>query len=175
MPTPRTDRETTAGKSALADAPDAISLLQSDHREVAGWFKAYDLADSDAEKARLSGKICLALKVHARIEEEIFYPAAREALRAGQDERIDDALIEHAAARALIAEIEQMEVEEDLYDARIRMLGELIAHHVAEEETQVFPACRETDMDMSALGARLAARRAELVRKLARPNGHAVM
>jgi hypothetical protein len=176
MPTPQSSKtKTTARKTATAKTPDAIKLLEADHKEVAAWFKDYDKTESPAKKAKLSEKICLALKVHTQIEEEIFYPASREALKADKEEIVDEAVVEHASAKALIAEIEQMEVDEDLYDAKVKVLGELIEHHVGEEEKEYFPACRKTDMDMTALGARMAARKDELMTRLARPNGHRIM
>lgn len=171
----RKGRTTAPRKSAGKAAPDAIRLLEADHREVKAWFKAYDGLESPAKKARLSEKICLALKVHMQIEEEIFYPASREALKSREEEMIDEAVVEHGSARALIGEIEQMEVDEDLYDARVKVLGEIVEHHVGEEEKDFFPACRKTDMDLAALGEQMAARKAELMNKLARPNGHSVM
>lgn len=176
MPTPQSSKtKTTARKTVTAKTPDAIKLLEADHKEVAAWFKEYDKTENPAKKAKLSEKICLALKVHAQIEEEIFYPAAREALKAAQEEMVDEAVVEHASAKALIAEIEQMEVDEDLYDAKVKVLGEMIEHHVGEEEKDFFPACRKTDMDMTAIGARMATRKDELMKTLARPNGQQVM
>ena len=176
MPTPQSGKtSTTARKTATAKAPDAIKLLEADHKVVSTLFKDYDNTESAAKKAKLSEQICLALKVHTQIEEEIFYPASREALKANQEEMVDEAVVEHASAKALITEIEQMEVGEDLYDAKVKVLGELIEHHVGEEEKEYFPACRKTDMDMTALGSRMAARKDELMTKLARPNGHRVM
>jgi hemerythrin-like domain-containing protein len=175
MPQTHTGKSKSSGKSktrrARSGDQDALKLLKADHREVEGWFSDYEDA-GDAEKARLADKICLALKVHTQVEEEIFYPAARDAL--SDEEILDEAVVEHAAARDLIAEIEQMEVGEDLFDAKVKVLSEQIEHHVQEEETEMFPKLRETDMDMDALGARMAERKKELMSKLQRPNGHRV-
>jgi hemerythrin superfamily protein len=176
MPASQTGRSrSTAKAKSTRQATDAIALLEADHRAVEKLFRDYEKTDSSDRKEKLSAQICLALKVHTRIEEEIFYPAARDALKANQEEMVDEAIVEHASAKALIGEIEQMEVDEDLYDAKVKVLSEMIEHHVGEEEKQFFPACRRTDMDLDALGARMAARKAELTRKLARPNGHRVM
>ena len=163
-----------AGKAKSADAansetdaaPDAIKLLETDHRDVAAWFSDYENTESPTRKAKLTEKICLALKVHMQIEEEIFYPASREALKSSQEDMVDEAVVEHASSKALIGEIEKMEVGDTLYDAKVKVLGELIAHHVGEEEKEYFPACRKTDMDLKALGAKMAARKAELMKKL---------
>src|SRR5947199_4745947 len=95
------------------------------------------LKEDDDRKAELAQKICLALKVHAQIEEEIFYPQAREATK--DNDLIDEAVVEHATVKNLIAEIESMEVGEDLYDAKIRLLGEMVQQHIKEEEEELFP------------------------------------
>lgn len=168
-------KSTSPRKAARKAAPDAIKLLEADHKEVRAWFKEYDGLETPGKKARLSEKICLALKVHMQIEEEIFYPASREALKVTEEEMVDEAVVEHGSAKALVGEIEQMEVDEGLYDARVKVLGEIIEHHVGEEEKGYFPACRKADMDLAALGEQMLARKAELMKKLARPNGQAVM
>ena len=156
-------KKSKATKTAKTDAEaqDAISLLKADHREVEGWFDDYADATSDDEKAVLAAKICGALKVHAQIEEEIFYPAAREATK--DDDLLDEATVEHASAKDLIAQIESMTVGDDLYDAKITVLGEQIKHHVKEEEGELFPEAEDSDMDLDAIGAELAARKAELM------------
>jgi hemerythrin superfamily protein len=140
---------------------NAIELLKHDHREVEEYFEEYEDLEDDAEKAELSAKICQALKVHAQIEEEIFYPAAREATR--DEDLLDEALVEHAGAKRLIEEIESMEVGDDLYDAKIRVLGEQIKHHVKEEEEELFPEAERSDMDLKAVGKDLEVRKMELM------------
>lgn len=133
-------------------------------------FQLYDTLSSDAEKKALADKICLALKVHAQIEEEILYPAARE--KTGEGDLVDEAVVEHAGAKTLIAQIEATRPGMELYDARLKVLGEQVRHHVEEEETELFPACREAGLDLDALGAKLAARKAELMALLT-PDGPA--
>lgn len=155
--------------------PDAIRLLETDHRDIAAWFADYGNTDSLTRKAQLAGKLCLAIRVHTQVEEEIFYPAGRAALTSTQESLVEDAVGEHAAARNLISEIERMQVGEPLFDARVRMLQQVFLRHAAEEEQAFFSACLRTDMDMDVLGARLAARKVELMRKLSRPGGPAVM
>ena len=147
---------------------DAIALLEADHREVDGWFDDYEALESDADKKVLADKICLALKVHTRIEEELFYPPARE--QTGDADLLDEAIVEHAGAKNLIAEIEAMQPGQPLYDAKVKVLGEQVRHHVEEEETELFPEVCETDIDLDALGAKLAARKAELMALLAPAN-----
>jgi hypothetical protein len=146
------------GKSS--NEPLAIAFLMEQHREVEGYFKAYERAEQDQEKAELSHKICVALKVHAQIEEELFYPEAHEKL--SDEDLVDEAIVEHASAKDLIAQIEAMSVGEHLYDAKVKVLGEYIKHHVCEEETEMFPEARKTDMNLVDIGERLQARSEEL-------------
>ncbi|WP_298285168.1 hemerythrin domain-containing protein [Novosphingobium sp.] len=153
----------TARKSARAAAKpvDAIKLLKDDHKEVKGYFKQYETLEDDAEKQALADKICLALTVHAQIEEEIFYPATREAI--DDDDLLDEAEVEHASAKQLIAEIQAMKAGDRLFDAKVTVLGEYIDHHVKEEEGEMFPESRDGDLDLKQLGEQLAARKAELM------------
>jgi hemerythrin superfamily protein len=151
----------TKTQSARSEGMNAIELLKHDHREVEEYFEQYEDLEDDADKAELSAKICQALKVHAQIEEEIFYPAAREATR--DEDLLDEALVEHAGAKRLIEEIESMEVGDDLYDAKIRVLGEQIKHHVKEEEEELFPEAERSDMDLKAVGKDLEVRKMELM------------
>jgi hemerythrin superfamily protein len=162
------DTKAAARKSrppADTGAADAISLLEADHREVDGYFDAFETASSATEKKALADKICLALKVHAQIEEELFYPSARD--KTGDGDLIDEAVVEHTGAKTLIAQIEAMRPGQPLYDAKVKVLGEQVRHHVEEEETELFPEVRQTKIDLNALGAKLAARKAELLVLLA--------
>jgi len=154
----RAKRKTT---KAAARPADAIKLLKDDHREVKGWFADYDKTEDDTLKQELADKICLALTVHAQIEEEIFYPAAYEAIE--DDDLLDEAEIEHASAKELIAQIKGAKVGDPLFDAKVTVLGEYINHHVEEEEKELFPECRDSKMDLKALGEQLAARKADLI------------
>lgn len=152
--------ERTAAKPA-----DAIKLLKDDHKEVKTYFKQYETLEDDAERRALADKICTALTVHATVEEEIFYPAVREAI--DDDDLLDEAEVEHASAKQLIAEIQAMDVNDRLFDAKVTVLGEYIDHHVEEEETEMFPETRESDLDLKALGAQMAERKAALMAELA--------
>ena len=147
---------------------DAIELLKKDHDEVDALFKDYEmLAEGDGDsgdRRALSTQICGMVAVHAMIEEEIFYPAARKAgVEAGL---LDEADIEHGSAKQLIAEIGASQPSDSHYDARVKVLGEYIRHHVKEEEGELFSACRKADMDMAQLGAQLQKRKGQLLRKL---------
>jgi hypothetical protein len=146
-------------------AADATELLCADHREVQGLFAEYrELALARApggERRPLAEEICTLLTVHAALEEEIFYPEARAA---GVDaDLLDEAEVEHAAAKDLVAQIRDLDTGDALYDARVKVLGEYVDHHVAEEESGLFAKCRASAMDLRAVGARLAARHAELI------------
>ena len=147
-------------------ARSAFDVLEEDHREVEEWFDEYDeLKDSDeGRKGELAEKICLALKVHAQIEEEIFYPRAREATK--DDDLLDEAIVEHATVKNMIAEIEEMDVGEELYDAKIRVLGEMVKRHIREEEEELFPELQSAKMDLDAVGKELAERKEELMSEM---------
>jgi hemerythrin superfamily protein len=154
-----------ASKRAHGAKDDAIALLAHDHADVRDLFAEYDELAADQadgeERQALAEQICAMLTAHATIEEEIFYPAARDAGVGG--DLLDEAEVEHAAAKDLIAQIRAMSPDDDLYDAKVKVLGEYIDHHVDEEEGEIFPRCREAKMDLAALGATLAERKSELL------------
>lgn len=154
----------TASGTASTTGPNAIALLIADHKEVAAWFDAYEDATKPSEKSALTAKICLALKVHTQIEEELFYPPARKAT--GDNDLLDEAAVEHAGAKNLIAQLEAMKVGDPLYDAKVKVLGEYIKHHVKEEQEELFPEVKATKLDLVELGGKLAARKAELMKEL---------
>ena len=147
-----------------AASPTAFELLEQDHREVEEWFDEYDELKEDNRKGDLAEKICLALKVHAQIEEEIFYPEAREATK--DNDLIDEAVVEHATVKNLIGEIEAMEVGEELYDAKMRVLGEMVKHHIKEEEEELFPEIEAAKMDLDAVGKEIAERKEQLMSEM---------
>ena len=141
---------------------DAIALLKADHRQVEEWFEQFEKARDDDRKQTLATKICNALKVHTTIEEEIFYPAF---LDATEDKELHhEAEVEHAGAKKLIAEIEAIGPDDDYYDAKVKVLSEMIKHHVKEEEQPggMFAEARKSEMDLDALGEQLAQRKSEL-------------
>jgi hypothetical protein len=154
-----------AASDAAAPRVDALELLAADHRKVRQLFKDYDrLVDSaalDGGRAWLAESICVQLTVHAALEEEIFYPAARAALM--PTDLVDEASIEHGSARELIERIRAMDADDELYNATVRVLGEYIDHHVREEEGELFPAVRGTGLDLLELGLEMSDRKAELL------------
>lgn len=144
---------------------DAVDLLTDDHFNVATLFKQYEkLAKKSApagQRQPLAHRICDMLTAHTTIEEEIFYPAAREA---GVDaDLVDEADIEHASAKDLIAQIESGNPDDDHYDAKVKVLGEYVTHHVVEEHTEMFTKCRRSGMDLVALRAQLEERKMALL------------
>ena len=159
---------TKSGPKGRNDETDAIALLTADHRTVKELFKQFEKLtkqdDVDEEKAELVRRICNELTVHAQIEEEIFYPAVREAI--DDDDLMDEADIEHASAKDLIAQLEDLEPGDDHYDARVTVLGEYVDHHVKEEEGEMFSKARKADVDTAELGAELAERKQELMAEL---------
>jgi hemerythrin superfamily protein len=155
--------------AAMTDVPaDAVSLLATDHADVAELFEAYealvDSAAGDDEKQALAERICALLTAHTTIEEEIFYPAAREALDA--QNLLDEAEVEHATAKDLIEQIQSMDPTDELYDAKVKVLGEYVSHHVQEEEDEIFPRCQSSEMDLEGLAEELHARKEELLEEL---------
>ncbi len=145
--------------------PLAIRLLKADHREVEGWFDDYEQLDDDAEKQALFGKIALALKVHTQVEEEILYPEERGDV---EDDVLDEAYVEHQGAKDLIAQIEGMTPADEYYDAKVKVLGEYIKHHVKEEEQPggLFAQAKKGDEDLEEMGERIKARKKELMAQL---------
>lgn len=143
---------------------DAIKLLKDDHREVEGWFEDFEDTNSASKKQKLANQICLALRVHTQIEEEVFYPACREA--GIEEDMMDEADVEHDGAKKLIAEIEAGKPGDDHWDAKVKVLSEMIKHHVKEEEQRdgMFAKAKKADLDLKELGAEMKARKDELMK-----------
>jgi len=142
---------------------NAIDLLKSDHDEVEKLFDEYDDRKEDADaqtKQDLADAICKALEVHAQLEEELFYPALRNA--DGMEDLLDEAVIEHQSLKHLIAQLESSTPDDMLYDAKVKVLSEYVKHHVREEEGEIFPKARSSDVDLDALGRKMIARKEEL-------------
>jgi hemerythrin superfamily protein len=152
-------------QTAMDQAPgqDAVDLLMADHHRVAKLFAEFNALKedgSDETKLALVAQICRELTVHTAIEEELFYPAVRKAIE--DDDLMDEALVEHAGAKELIAQLQAAHPDDDLFDAKVTVLGEQIDHHVEEEEGSMFPQARASGIDTLALGAELLKRKAAL-------------
>ena len=148
---------------------DAITLLKNDHRTVEKLFDQFEKTDSKREKAGIVAKAIMELKVHATIEEEIFYPVVRKALnkKLGKEEAtdmMDEADEEHHVAKVLIAELGAMKASDDHWGGKFTVLSEAILHHVKEEEGEMFVEARKTDIDFKALGEQMLMRKEELVK-----------
>jgi hemerythrin superfamily protein len=142
----------------------AIPMLIADHKRVAKLFAEFAaLSDegTDAEKSKIVTAICQELIVHTTLEEEIFYPAVRAAI--DDEDQMDEALVEHDGAKQLIAQLQQANADDDLYEAKVTVLGEQIDHHVTEEEGSMFPKARHAGVDTPALAERMQARKSELL------------
>jgi hemerythrin superfamily protein len=150
-------------KTTNDSAPDAVTLLKDDHRQVKEWFEEFEKAKSSKVKQELATNICKALTVHTEIEEEIFYPAF---LQATKDEDMHhEAVVEHDGAKKLIAEIQDSDPSDDYFDSKVHVLSEMIKHHVKEEEQPdgMFAEAKKSKMDLKALGQELFERKQELM------------
>ncbi|MDQ1921764.1 hemerythrin domain-containing protein [Massilia pseudoviolaceinigra] len=158
-----TTRTTSKAVPGGQEAQDAIALLIEDHENVKQMFELFEgLGDrAHATKKKLSMQICAELTKHATAEEEIFYPAVRAATKKNED-LVDEATVEHASAKDLIAQIMEMEATEELFDAKVKVLSEMIEHHVEEEENEMFPMARNAGLDLEALGQQIAERKAQI-------------
>ncbi len=166
MPASQVHLETS--RSTRSVTPDAIKLLKDDHREVEGWFEEFKNTKSGSKKQKLAKQICTALRVHTQIEEEILYPACREA--GLEEDMMDEADIEHDTAKKLIEEIEAGKPGDDHWDAKVKVLSEMIQHHVKEEEERngMFAKAKKADLDLKQLGAEMQARKDELMKETKR-------
>jgi len=155
----KTAAKKTVAKKAAAKVSktDAIVLLTADHKRVKKMFKTFDKMKEDgapADKKALAQQICEELTLHTELEEQIFYPATREALDDG--DLLDEAEVEHASAKDLIAQIKAGDPTDPKWAAKVTVLGEYVDHHVEEEENEMFPKCRKAKMDLESLGREIA-------------------
>lgn len=145
-------------------AQEATALLKADHKAVDALFEQYESARSATKKKALVEQICTELTVHAQIEEEIFYPQVKEALK--DKELIPEATVEHATLKELIAQLEEGEPGDEMYDAKVKVLSEYVKHHVKEEQNEMFPKAKASKLDMYALGEQLQQRKDELLAQM---------
>jgi hemerythrin-like domain-containing protein len=145
---------------------NALAMLKADHDKVRKMFKDFEKLDSgeSREKAQLVRQACAELKIHTQLENEIVYPAVREAIE--DDDLMDEALVEHQAAEELISQLEQMEPGDEMYDAKFTVLGEYVNHHIAEEQKEMFPKAKKAKIDLAGLGEQMAARKQELMKDI---------
>jgi hypothetical protein len=151
-------------QTATQGRENAISLLKSDHEEVSELFEKYEKGverSTAQQKTALAQQICGALTVHAQIEEEIFYPACHEHVEDAED-LLAEAKVEHVTLKELIAKIEKAEPGSEEFDAEVKVLGEYVKHHLKEEQNELFPKVRKSELDLNEVGQQLAARKEEL-------------
>jgi len=155
-------------KSASDNQPLAIELLMTDHRKVETLFDQYEEEKESGEETKqaLAQRICGELTVHAQVEEELFYPWLRDNLDEEKMELVEEAEVEHQSAKDLIAQIEAAGAVDETYDAKVKVLGEYIKHHVQEEENEIFGEVREMREELDELGQEMAARKAELMEEM---------
>jgi hemerythrin-like domain-containing protein len=139
----------------------AIALLMEDHDYVKKAFRAFEKMDEEDQPA-LVKQVLQALKVHTRIEEEIFYPAVRKAIK--DEDLMNEAEVEHDSARVLIRQLERMKPSDPKFAATFTVLGEYVNHHVKEEESEMFPKARRARVNLKALGAKLMGQKIKLSR-----------
>jgi hemerythrin superfamily protein len=151
-----------------ASENNAFDILRADHRKVEKLFDEFeDLDREDTEACQeIVVQACTELKIHATVEEELFYPALREALDEDDASLLDEAVVEHATAKMLIARLEELEAEDPQYSATFTVLSEYIKHHVKEEEREIFPKAKKAKVDADDLGTRMRARKEELMTEM---------
>jgi len=152
---------TKTSTTAKSTPKDAIALLKADHEAVRQLFSEFETTRSVPKKKALVAEICTALSVHAQIEEEIFYPAVKAALK--DKLLVPEATVEHTGVKDLIAQLEGVEPDGEMYDAKVKVLSEYVSHHVKEEQTEMFVKAKASSLDMADLGERMAARKDELL------------
>lgn len=133
----------------------AVVLLKNDHREVEKLFKEFESAESGDRKIEIVDQVCLALTVHAAIEEQVFYPAALRALDSEEEDQIQEARVEHATLKGLIARLDGLGTGDELFKAYVTVLKEYVQHHVKEEESEMFPKIERTDLDLEEMGQQM--------------------
>ena len=158
---PTSSPKSGSGTPAKAKSKEATAMLRADHQLVSRLFEEYEAARSSSKKMQLVSRICMELTVHAQIEEEIFYPAVKQALN--DHEIVPEAMVEQATMKDLIAQIEGIEPDGEMYDAKVKVLSEYVKHHVKEEHSEMFPKAKASNLDLVKLGEQMSARKEELM------------
>ncbi|HZV97869.1 MAG TPA: hemerythrin domain-containing protein [Methylophilaceae bacterium] len=151
-------------KTSSKSSQEATELLMADHKKVQKMFKDFEKIEDEDEKFDVVAQICTELTIHAQIEEEIFYPAVRAAI--DDDDLMDEAAVEHQEAKELISQLQSMEPGDELYDAKVTVLGEYVGHHIEEEQNEMFPKAKKAKVDLDSLGQQLVQRKEELQSEL---------
>lgn len=159
--TARAPARRAQASTAETVGPDATVLLRADHKRVSALFEAYESTRSAKKKQGLVAQICNELSVHAQVEEEIFYPAVKAALK--DKELVPEAQVEHQSLKDLIAQVKDKTPDGEMFDAKIKVMSEYVKHHVKEEQNEMFVRAKKTRLDMQQLGEQIAARKQELM------------
>ena len=149
--------------------PEAIAMLIADHQKVQKMFKTFERTDDQQQQEQLATEICNELTVHTQLEEQVFYPAAREALE--ESDLVDEATIEHQVAKELVEKIRQSRPHDEEYCALVTVLGEYVNHHIDEEQKELFPQLKKTELDFDALGEEMQQKKQELMSELGLSKG----
>lgn len=149
---------------------DAIEMLEQDHRKVEALFAEFEDSDDKREQRRIARQICAELDVHARLEEQLFYPEAKQEVKDVKSD-INEGIVEHQAVKRLVLEISRMSAGDEFFEPKVTVLKEFVEHHVKEEENEIFPRLREEGLDVQDLGRRMAQRKPRLLRQAAKRYG----
>lgn len=156
-------------KRAGSRQPEAIAMLIEDHQKVQKMFKTFERTEDQQKQEQLATQICNELTVHTQLEEQVVYPAAREALE--ESDLVDEAVVEHQVAKDLIEKIRQSRPHDEEYCALVTVLGEYVNHHIEEEQNELFPKMRKSEIDFEALGEEMQQKKQELMSELGLAEG----
>ena len=161
-------------KRAGSRQPEAIAMLIEDHQKVQKMFKTFERTEDQGQQEQLATQICNELTVHTQIEEQVFYPAAREALGEEKADLMEEATVEHQVAKDLIEKIKQSRPHDEEYCALVTVLGEYVNHHIDEEQKELFPQLKKSQIDFEALGEEMHQKKQELMSELGLAEGEEV-
>jgi hemerythrin superfamily protein len=139
-----------------------VAMLKEDHKKVQGLFEEFKEAEG-REKAQIAKTVLQELEVHADVEERLIYPAIREEIEA--DDTMNEAVEEHHLVHVLIAELKKLKPSDDRFEAKFNVLGELVKHHVEEEEGEILPEAEKSDLDWETLESKVMKRKEQLLAK----------
>ena len=149
--------------------PEAIAMLIEDHQKVQKLFRQFEKTENAQQREQIAKQVCDELVVHTQLEEQVFYPAARQALE--ESELVNEATVEHQVANDLIEKLKGMNGGNGEYAATFTVLGEYVNHHISEEQDELFPAVRKSDLDFEALAEEMQQRKKELQDELGMDSG----
>jgi len=158
-------------KRAGGRQPEAIAMLIEDHQKVQKLFKTFERTEDQEQQQQLATQICNELTVHTQLEEQVFYPAAREALDEEEIDLVEEATVEHQVAKELVEKIKQSRPHDEEYCALLTVLGEYVNHHIEEEQKELFPQLKKTGIDFEGLGEEMMQKKQQLMSELGLAEG----